>query len=314
MTENEDQPTLFPENEVLEETVVELVPEAGNGSGGAKQFAPLAPLPDGDEVPISLYAERAYLEYAISVVKGRALPDVCDGQKPVQRRILYAMRQMGLSHGNKHVKSARVVGDVLGKYHPHGDSSAYEAMVRLAQDFSLRYPLVDGQGNFGSRDGDNAAAMRYTETRLTPLADLLLSELDMGTVNFVPNYDGAFQEPAMLPARLPMVLLNGASGIAVGMATEIHPALPHSRARFSCWWTNYFLTTRLARQLFERTRLHQNARTLDGGRAGTRSVANRGIRIASRRFNQKSAGRNRRTEQPQSQSQQEELVTRTGAK
>ncbi|MDH4192443.1 MAG: DNA topoisomerase IV subunit A, partial [Betaproteobacteria bacterium] len=124
-------------------------------------------------------------------------------------------------HGNKHVKSARVVGDVLGKYHPHGDASAYEAMVRLAQDFSLRYPLVDGQGNFGTRDGDNAAAMRYTEARLTPLAELLLSEIDMGTVDFVPNYDGAFKEPAMLPARLPMVLLNGASGIAVGMATEI---------------------------------------------------------------------------------------------
>ncbi len=177
--------------------------------------------PDGDEVPIALYAERAYLEYAISVVKGRALPDVCDGQKPVQRRILFAMRQMGLTSTSKHVKSARVVGDVLGKYHPHGDSSAYEAMVRLAQSFSLRYPLVDGQGNFGSRDGDNAAAMRYTETRLTPLAELLLSEIDMGTVDFVANYDGAFQEPAMLPARLPMVLLNGASGIAVGMATEI---------------------------------------------------------------------------------------------
>jgi len=221
--EHTDQPTLFPEDEVqlAEEDTTELTPTTAGGSGGAKQFAPLAALPDGDEVPISLYAERAYLEYAISVVKGRALPDVCDGQKPVQRRILYAMRQMGLSHGNKHVKSARVVGDVLGKYHPHGDSSAYEAMVRLAQDFSLRYPLVDGQGNFGSRDGDNAAAMRYTETRLTPLADLLLSELDMGTVDFVPNYDGAFQEPAMLPARLPMVLLNGASGIAVGMATEI---------------------------------------------------------------------------------------------
>ncbi|KAF0200970.1 MAG: topoisomerase IV subunit [Gallionellaceae bacterium] len=218
-----DQPTLFPEDEtnLVESDVPEVTASAAGGSGGAKQFAPLAALPDGDEVPISLYAERAYLEYAISVVKGRALPDVCDGQKPVQRRILYAMRQMGLSHGNKHVKSARVVGDVLGKYHPHGDSSAYEAMVRLAQDFSMRYPLVDGQGNFGSRDGDNAAAMRYTETRLTPLADLLLSELDMGTVNFVPNYDGAFQEPSMLPARLPMVLLNGASGIAVGMATEI---------------------------------------------------------------------------------------------
>jgi topoisomerase-4 subunit A len=190
-------------------------------SKGKLQFAPLAPLPDADEVLIADYAERAYLEYAVSVVKGRALPEVCDGQKPVQRRILYAMRQMGLTHGNKHVKSARVVGDVLGKYHPHGDSSAYEAMVRLAQDFAMRYPLVDGQGNFGSRDGDNAAAMRYTEARLTPIADLLLSELDMGTVDFIPNYDGAFQEPAMLPARLPMVLLNGASGIAVGMATEI---------------------------------------------------------------------------------------------
>jgi topoisomerase-4 subunit A len=219
----DDQPTLFPEDEakLVEVETPELEASTAGGSGGAKQFAPLAPLPDGDDVPISLYAERAYLEYAISVVKGRALPDVCDGQKPVQRRILYAMRQMGLTHGNKHVKSARVVGDVLGKYHPHGDSSAYEAMVRLAQDFSMRYPLVDGQGNFGTRDGDNAAAMRYTEARLTPLADLLLSELDMGTVDFVPNYDGAFQEPAMLPSRLPMVLLNGASGIAVGMATEI---------------------------------------------------------------------------------------------
>ena len=221
--ENKDQPTLFPEDEtiVVENETIELESSTSGGYGGIKQFSPLTALPDGDEVPIALYAERAYLEYAISVVKGRALPDVCDGQKPVQRRILYAMRQMGLSHGNKHVKSARVVGDVLGKYHPHGDSSAYEAMVRLAQDFSLRYPLVDGQGNFGSRDGDNAAAMRYTETRLTPLADLLLSELDMGTVDFVPNYDGAFQEPSMLPARLPIVLLNGASGIAVGMATEI---------------------------------------------------------------------------------------------
>jgi len=195
--------------------------EAPAASGGKREFAPLAKLPDSDEVLIADYAERAYLEYAVSVVKGRALPEVCDGQKPVQRRILYAMRQMGLTHGNKHVKSARVVGDVLGKYHPHGDSSAYEAMVRLAQDFAMRYPLVDGQGNFGSRDGDNAAAMRYTEARLTPIADLLLSELDMGTVDFIPNYDGAFQEPAMLPSRLPMVLLNGASGIAVGMATEV---------------------------------------------------------------------------------------------
>ena len=217
------QPILFPDDEntvdIVEEETLETT--TGGGSGGARQFSALPPLPDGDEVPIAMYAERAYLEYAISVVKGRALPDVCDGQKPVQRRILFAMRQMGLSSTSKHVKSARVVGDVLGKYHPHGDSSAYEAMVRLAQSFSLRYPLVDGQGNFGSRDGDNAAAMRYTETRLTPLAELLLSEIDMGTVDFVPNYDGAFKEPSMLPARLPMVLLNGASGIAVGMATEI---------------------------------------------------------------------------------------------
>lgn len=225
-TEHTDQSNLFPEEEVqpVESAAPEITPDTSSGSGGSggsKQFSPLANLPDGDDVPIAQYAERAYLEYAISVVKGRALPDVCDGQKPVQRRILYAMRAMGLNHGSKHVKSARVVGDVLGKYHPHGDSSAYEAMVRLAQDFSLRYPLVDGQGNFGTRDGDNAAAMRYTETRLTPLAELLLSEIDMGTVDFVPNYDGAFQEPSMLPARLPMVLLNGASGIAVGMATEI---------------------------------------------------------------------------------------------
>ena len=224
-TDHTDQSTLFPEDEteIVETEAPEIATSAGGAGGGGRQFAPLPTLPDGDEVPIALYAERAYLEYAISVVKGRALPDVCDGQKPVQRRILYAMRQMGLTATSKHVKSARVVGDVLGKYHPHGDSSAYEAMVRLAQDFSLRYPLVDGQGNFGTRDGDNAAAMRYTETRLTPLAELLLSEIDMGTVDFVPNYDGAFQEPAMLPARLPMVLLNGASGIAVGMATEIPP-------------------------------------------------------------------------------------------
>src|SRR5574340_861060 len=200
----------------------ENIENAQSGPAGtSQQFEPLAGLPDADEVLIADYAERAYLEYAVSVVKGRALPDVCDGQKPVQRRILYAMREMGLAHNSKHVKSARVVGEVLGKFHPHGDSSAYEAMVRLAQGFSMRYPLVDGQGNFGSRDGDNPAAMRYTEARLTPMADLLLSELSMGTVDFIPNYDGAFQEPAMLPARLPMVLLNGASGIAVGMATEI---------------------------------------------------------------------------------------------
>ena len=177
--------------------------------------------PSQNTLNLAQYAERAYLEYAMSVVKGRALPAVQDGQKPVQRRILFAMKDMGLTHGAKPVKSARVVGEILGKYHPHGDASAYEAMVRMAQDFTLRYPLIDGIGNFGSRDGDGAAAMRYTEARLTPLAELLLSEINQGTVDFIPNYDGAFEEPESLPARLPMVLLNGASGIAVGMATEI---------------------------------------------------------------------------------------------
>ncbi|MBO9352554.1 DNA topoisomerase IV subunit A [Bordetella petrii] len=177
---------------------------------------------EADEaITLGRYAEQAYLDYAVSVVRGRALPDVGDGQKPVQRRILYAMQDMGLGPGAKPVKSARVVGDVLGKYHPHGDQAAYDAMVRMAQDFSLRYPLIDGHGNFGSRDGDNAAAMRYTEARLTPFSRLLLDELDEGTVDFAPNYDGSQQEPQMLPARLPVMLLNGASGIAVGMATEI---------------------------------------------------------------------------------------------
>lgn len=175
----------------------------------------------GDSLVLGYYAEQAYLDYAVSVVRGRALPDVADGQKPVQRRILYAMDAMGLGSGAKPVKSARVVGDVLGKYHPHGDQAAYDAMVRMAQNFSLRYPLIDGQGNFGSRDGDNAAAMRYTEARLTPFSRLLLDELNEGTVDFMPNYDGSQQEPMLLPARLPIMLLNGASGIAVGMATEI---------------------------------------------------------------------------------------------
>ena len=187
---------------------------------------PLSPLADDDS--LASYAQRAYLEYALSVVKGRALPDVCDGQKPVQRRILYSMSRMGLGFGGtngasgaKPVKSARVVGDVLGRFHPHGDQSAYDALVRMAQDFSQRYPLVDGQGNFGSRDGDGAAAMRYTEARLARITSLLMDEIDDGTVDFVPNYDGSTDEPRQLPARLPFTLLNGASGIAVGLATEI---------------------------------------------------------------------------------------------
>jgi topoisomerase-4 subunit A len=192
-------------------------------------FDPPPPLdraePDANAITLAQYAERAYLEYALSVVKGRALPDVCDGQKPVQRRILYSMQRMGLNFGAggapRPVKSARVVGDVLGRFHPHGDQAAYDALVRMAQDFSQRYPLIDGQGNFGSRDGDGAAAMRYTEARLAPIARLLLDEIDEGTVEFQPNYDGSTEEPRQLPARLPFVLLNGASGIAVGLATEI---------------------------------------------------------------------------------------------
>jgi len=181
-----------------------------------------------DQLNLATYAQRAYLEYALSVVKGRALPDVCDGQKPVQRRILYSMARMGLGFGGANgntgarpVKSARVVGDVLGRFHPHGDQAAYDALVRMAQDFSQRYPLIDGQGNFGSRDGDGAAAMRYTEARLAKITSLLLDEIDQGTVDFQPNYDGSTEEPRQLPARLPFALLNGASGIAVGLATEI---------------------------------------------------------------------------------------------
>ncbi|HCY14632.1 MAG: DNA topoisomerase IV subunit A [Curvibacter sp. GWA2_64_110] len=189
-------------------------------------FAPDAP--GDDALTLASYAQQAYLEYALSVVKGRALPDVCDGQKPVQRRILYAMSRMGLGFGGpngatgaKPVKSARVVGDVLGRFHPHGDQAAYDALVRMAQNFAQRYPLIDGQGNFGSRDGDGAAAMRYTEARLARISSLLLDEIDEGTVDFQPNYDGSTEEPRQLPARLPFNLLNGASGIAVGLATEI---------------------------------------------------------------------------------------------
>ncbi len=184
--------------------------------------------PNDDSMLLADYAQRAYLEYALSVVKGRALPDACDGQKPVQRRILYSMARMGLSFGGangatgaKPVKSARVVGDVLGRFHPHSDQAAYDALVRMAQDFSQRYPLIDGQGNFGSRDGDGAAAMRYTEARLAKITTLLMDEIDQGTVDFIPNYDGSTEEPKQLPSRLPFTLLNGASGIAVGMATEI---------------------------------------------------------------------------------------------
>ncbi len=196
---------------------------AGGGAGGLPpHFAPLAG-ELGDSLPLGRYASTQYLQYAIATVKDRALPRVGDGQKPVQARILYAMWDMGGRSGTPRKKSARVVGDVLGKFHPHGDASVYDALVRLSQDFTLRYPLIDGEGNFGSRDGDDPAAMRYTEARLTRFAEVLLAELDQGTVDFIPNYDGSTNEPAILPARLPVLLLNGASGIAVGMATEVPP-------------------------------------------------------------------------------------------
>ncbi|HBB37270.1 MAG: gyrase subunit A protein [Candidatus Moranbacteria bacterium GW2011_GWC1_45_18] len=167
--------------------------------------------------------KESYLAYAMSVIVSRALPDVRDGMKPVHRRILFAMRELGLTHSAKYRKSATVVGEVLGKYHPHGDTAVYDSMVRLAQDFSMRYPLVDGQGNFGSMDGDNAAAMRYTEAKLTSLAEEMMADIEKDTVDFVPNYDASRKEPSVLPAKAPQLLLNGTMGIAVGMATNIPP-------------------------------------------------------------------------------------------
>ena len=179
---------------------------------------------DFEQIPLRTYAERAYLDYAMYVVLDRALPNVGDGLKPVQRRIIYAMSELGLSAASKHKKSARTVGDVIGKFHPHGDSACYEAMVLMAQPFSYRYPLVDGQGNFGSPDDPKSfAAMRYTESRLAPYARTLLAELGQGTADWVPNFDGTMKEPKLLPARLPNLLLNGGQGIAVGMATDIPP-------------------------------------------------------------------------------------------
>src|ERR1700690_1752471 len=165
----------------------------------------------------------AYLDYAMSVIVGRALPDVRDGLEPVHRRVLYVMNELGLQPNRKHVKSAQIVGEVMGKYHPHGDASIYDALVRLAQDFSMRYPLVDGHGNFGNIDGYGAAAMRYTEARLDHLASEMLHDIDQETVDLIPTYDGTRQEPVVLPARFPNLLINGASGIAVGMATNIPP-------------------------------------------------------------------------------------------
>jgi len=177
----------------------------------------------GPKVSIESEMKKSYLEYAMSVIIGRALPDVRDGLKPVHRRVLFAMRELKNDWNKPYKKSARIVGDVIGKYHPHGDTAVYDTIVRMAQDFSLRYPLVDGQGNFGSVDGDSAAAMRYTEIRMMRLAHHMLEDLDKETVTFTQNYDESLSEPSVLPAKIPALLVNGSSGIAVGMATNIPP-------------------------------------------------------------------------------------------
>ncbi len=176
-------------------------------------------------IPVALEEEMksSYIDYSMSVIVARALPDVRDGLKPVHRRVLFGMHELGVAHNKPYKKSARIVGEVLGKYHPHGDTAVYDSMVRMVQDFSLRYPLVDGQGNFGSVDGDSPAAMRYTEARLARIADEMLRDLDKDTVNFAPNFDDSLQEPTVLPSYLPNLLVNGSSGIAVGMATNIPP-------------------------------------------------------------------------------------------
>ena len=184
----------------------------------------MQPSVDVEQLSLRDYAEKAYLDYSMYVILDRALPHIGDGLKPVQRRIVYAMSELGLKATAKYKKSARTVGDVIGKFHPHGDSAAYEAMVLMAQDFSYRYPLIDGQGNWGSPDDPKSfAAMRYTESRLTPYAEVLLSELGQGTVDWQPNFDGTLEEPTVLPAQVPNLLLNGTTGIAVGMATDIPP-------------------------------------------------------------------------------------------
>ncbi|MGE4560655.1 MAG: DNA gyrase subunit A [Desulfobulbus sp.] len=180
-------------------------------------------VPQQPTIAISRELRKSYLDYAMSVIIGRALPDVRDGLKPVHRRTLFAMRELGNTYNRPYIKSARIVGDVIGKFHPHGDTAAYDTLVRMAQDFSMRYPLVDGQGNFGSMDGDSAAAMRYTEARMTKLDQELVTDLDKETVDFVPNYDNSLQEPSVLPSKIPNILINGSEGIAVGMATKIPP-------------------------------------------------------------------------------------------
>lgn len=180
-------------------------------------------------IPVNIEDEmkKSYMDYAMSVIIGRALPDVRDGLKPVHRRILYAMNELNNDWDKPYKKSARIVGDVIGKYHPHGDMAVYDAIVRMAQDFSLRYPLIDGQGNFGSIDGDPPAAMRYTEIRMSKLTAELLADIDKETVGFVPNYDESLVEPSVLPSKFPNLVINGSSGIAVGMATNIQIGRAH---------------------------------------------------------------------------------------
>ena len=210
-----------------EQSLFDNIDDADGGSAAGRDAAIRSSLlsggGNGTEAALHEAAQSRYLNYALSVITARALPDVRDGLKPVQRRILYTMWQQNLTADVKHRKCAKVVGDVMGSYHPHGDAALYETLVRMAQSFSLRYPLVDGSGNFGSLDGDSAAAMRYTECRLARISDEMLTEIEQATVPFRPNYDGTKTEPVVLPARVPNLLVNGATGIAVGMATNIPP-------------------------------------------------------------------------------------------
>ena len=189
---------------------------------------------DTERINIEKEMESSFLDYAMSVIVSRALPDVCDGLKPVHRRIIYAMNEAGYVSGKPSRKSARIVGDVMGKYHPHGDSAIYDAMVRLAQEFSMRVPLVDGQGNFGSMDGDSAAAMRYTEAKLSTISSYLVNDINHETVAYKENYDGTTLEPELLPAEFPNLLINGSEGIAVGMATKIPPHCPSEIINACC--------------------------------------------------------------------------------
>src|SRR5918997_6979040 len=190
-----------------------------------------------NRTPVNIEDEmkRSYLDYAMSVIIGRALPDVRDGLKPAHRRVLYAMSQMGLASNRAYRKCAKVIGEVIGNYHPHGDQPAYDTLVRLAQDFNMRYPLVDGQGNFGSVDGDPPAAYRYTEARMEALGEALMADLPMETVDWVPNYDETTEEPTVLPAPFPNLLVNGSAGIAVGMATNVPPHNLHEVIEACIW-------------------------------------------------------------------------------